>query len=110
MPLELDKWRIREMVKKEQTTQGEPAGTLDAKSAETLDAKPAERLDVNSQALIAALTAAIVQARREGPPPDPDATDAASEYAEIKGALRTHGEPLQSAGARARRAGRRNGD
>ena len=92
MPLELDKWRIREMVKKEQTTEGGSAGTLDA--------KPAEALDANSQALIAALTAAIVQSRTAGPPPDPDAADAASEYAEIRGALRTHGEALQSAGLR----------
>ena len=102
MPLELDKWRIREMVKKEQTTEGGAAGTPDA--------KPADALDTNSQALIAALTAAIVKSRREGPAPDPDADDAASEYAEIRSALRTHGESLQSAGGRsARRAGRGNG-
>ena len=72
------------MAKNEQTTQ-KAAGT--------------EALDANSQALIAALTAAILSSRQNAAPPDQDATDAAAEYAEIKGALRTFGEPFNSAGS-----------
>lgn len=53
-----------------------------------------EYLDSHSQALVEALTAAILSARRDVPPPDPAATAAAAQYREIKGALRTHSEPI----------------
>jgi hypothetical protein len=72
------------MAKNEQTTQ---------KAAAT------DALDANSQALIAALTAAIVSSRQNAAPLDQDATDAAAEYAEIKAALRTFGEPFNSVGS-----------
>lgn len=66
------------MAKTDQSTQGTPSasGTLDA----------------NAQALIQALTAAIVSTRQSAPPPNPEAGNAAFEYAVIKSALRTHAE------------------
>jgi hypothetical protein len=51
-------------------------------------------LDRANRALVAALTAAILAARRDVSPPDQRATAAATQYAEIKGALRTHSEPI----------------
>ena len=53
-----------------------------------------EYLDPKSQALVEALTAAILSARRDVTAPDPLATAAAAQYREIKGALRTHSEPI----------------
>jgi len=47
--------------------------------------------------MTAALTAAIQAARRDVTPPDQKATDAATEYGKIKGALRTHSEPIPKA-------------
>lgn len=50
-------------------------------------------LDANAQALIHALTAAIVSRRNE-PPPNQEAGQAADQYTLIKSALRTHAEGL----------------
>jgi hypothetical protein len=58
-------------------------------------------LDQDQKALVtamtAALTAAIQAARRDVTPPDQKATDAATDYGKIKGALRTHSEPIPKA-------------
>jgi len=51
-------------------------------------------LDHDGQALVAALTAAILAARENALPPNQQASDAADEYAVIKAVLRTHSEPL----------------
>jgi hypothetical protein len=81
------------MAKNDQTTQG----TLTAPGT----------LDANAQALIQALTAAIVSTRRNGPPPNPEAGSAAFEYTVIKGALRTHAEGLHGSGAQYSRRNRK---
>jgi len=52
-------------------------------------------LDQDGQALVAALTAAILGARGGALPSNQDAIDAADEYAVIKAVLRTHSEPLR---------------
>ena len=52
-------------------------------------------LDQDGQALVAALTAAILAARENAPLPNQVASDAAEEYAGIKAALRTHSEKLR---------------
>ncbi len=75
-----------------------------AKNEQTTEkAADAPALDAGSQALIAALTSAIVSSRQSAAPLDPDATAAAAEYAEIKAALRTFGEPFNAAGSGLRR-------
>jgi hypothetical protein len=59
------------------------------------------RPPVDQQGLVTAMTAALTEAiraaRRDVTPPDPAATDAATEYGKIKGALRTHSEPIPKA-------------
>jgi hypothetical protein len=81
------------MAKNDQSTQGAPSapGTLDA----------------NAQALVQALTAAIVSTRQSGPPPHPEAGSAAFEYTVIKSALRTHAEGLHGSGAQYSRRNRK---
>ncbi len=62
-------------------------------SSTTPERPPATRpLDADSQALVAALAAAILSSRRDERPPSRESSDAAAEYAEIKAALRTHAE------------------
>ena len=62
-------------------------------------------LDQDQQGLVTAMTAALTEAiraaRRDVPPPDQAATAAATEYGKIKGALRTHSEPIPAASSTA---------
>lgn len=54
--------------------------------------EPTKPLDPDGQALVAALTAAIVAAREGALPPNPKAAAAEDEYAVIKAVLRTHSD------------------
>jgi hypothetical protein len=51
-------------------------------------------LNEEQQALVKALTEAIIAANRDAPPPHEAAIAAAYQYGQIKGALRTHSEPM----------------
>lgn len=59
--------------------------------------EPSVPLGSEQKALVAALTEAILSARQDVPPPNSDATAAATQYGQIKGALRTHSEPIPTA-------------
>lgn len=54
-------------------------------------------LDRDGRALVVALTTAILAARPDAPPVNEKATAAATQYREIRAALRTHLEPLPMA-------------
>lgn len=56
---------------------------------------PEKPLDQDGQALVAALTAAILGARAPRPAPNPRAEAAEDEYAVIKAVLETHSEKAE---------------